>query len=41
MNVNTVITMNYEQSTMNYEIKNKPNTNTNKHNFRKAKNERK
>ena len=27
MNVSTVITMNYEQRTMNYEIKNKPNTN--------------
>jgi|GEM_PF-5831300 len=26
MNVNTVITMNYEQRTMNYEIKNKPNS---------------
>jgi hypothetical protein len=41
MNVSDCFTMNYEQSTMNYEIKNKPNTNTNKHNFRKAKNERK
>jgi len=27
MNVNTVITMNYEQRTMNYEIKNKAKTN--------------
>ena len=27
MNVSTVITMNYEQRTMNYEIKNKPNSN--------------
>ena len=27
MNVNTVITMNYEQRAMNYEIKNKPKTN--------------
>jgi len=27
MNVNTFITMNYEQRTMNYEIKNKPNSN--------------
>jgi len=27
MNVNTVITMNYEQRTMNYEIKNKANSN--------------
>jgi hypothetical protein len=27
MNISTVITMNYEQSTMNYEIKNKANSN--------------
>jgi len=27
MNVNTFVTMNYEQRTMNYEIKNKPNSN--------------
>ncbi len=33
MNVNTVITMNYEQLTMNYEIKNEPKTNPNEPNL--------
>ena len=41
MSVNAFITMNYEQLTKNYEIKNEPKTNPNEPNFRKAKNERK
>ena len=32
MNVNTFITTSYEQRTMNYELKNKPNSNPNKPN---------
>jgi hypothetical protein len=39
MNESPFITMNYEQLTMNYEIKNEPKTNPIKANFRKAKNE--
>ena len=40
MNLNSFITMNYEQRTMNYEIKNEPKTNPIKANYRKTKNER-
>ena len=36
MNVNTVITMNYEQITMNNANKNKPNSNPNKPNFKRG-----
>jgi len=36
MNVSTFITMNYEQRTMNYEIKNKPKTNPIKPNFKQC-----
>ena len=37
MNVTTCLTMNYEQRTMNYEIKNEPKTNPNEPNLKKAK----
>ena len=36
INVNTVITMNYEQRTMNYEIRNEPKTNPNEPKSKKA-----
>ena len=44
MNLTSFLTTNYEQRTMNYEVKNKPNSNPiqtqNKPNFRNGQNER-